>query len=90
MTKFTLDEAKQRLEGANREQLVDRAFGDAEIYWFIDGQSVGGGYFGRTSTVDLEATADREATEFTGWDADELRYTGTLTLSERNDAGGAD
>lgn len=85
MTKFTLDEAKDRLRKASREQLSDRAFGDQEVYWFIDGHSVAGGYFGRTASVGLDATADREATEFHGVDADALHYLGNLTLSEWNE-----
>lgn len=90
MVKFTLAEAKKRLESSSREQLVDHAFSDAEVYWFVSGQSVASGYFGNTSEVGLDATADREATEFRGSEADELRYCGTLTRSERNDSGGDD
>lgn len=88
MEKFTLSEAKLRLETANREQLVDHAFGDAEVYWFINGTSAASGYFGRTAEVYLDETPEREGTEFTGDEASQLRYCGTLTRSERNDAGG--
>lgn len=89
MVKFTLDEARARLTDAKREQLVDHAFGDAEVYWFVNGQTAASGYFGRTASVGLDATADRDETEFTGDDARALRYLGELTLSERNDAGGS-
>lgn len=87
---FTHDEAKALLARSSREQLVDHAFGDAEVYWYLEGQMIASGYFGRTASVDFEASEDHAATEFTGEQAHNLRYCGTLTKSERNDAGGSD
>lgn len=79
-----LAETKALLEGATRQQLVDRAFGDAEVYWYRDGAMIANGYFGRSSEVFVLSVSQT----FTGKDADALRYCGTLTQSQRNDSQG--
>lgn len=85
---MTLDEAKTLLASCTRQQLVDQAFGDAEVYWYDkDGLEVAGGYFGRSAEVGFSSD-DTGRTEFKGDEAWELRYLGELTISERNDSQG--
>lgn len=86
-TQLSLEQAKTLLEKSNREQLVDRAFGDAEVYWYVNGKTIADGYFGHQSEVSFSETVEYATTRFVGESADQLHYTGKLTLSQRNDAG---
>ena len=75
----TLAEATALLNFASREELTDRAFGDAEVYWYKDDEMIASGYFGRSAEVEAAGST------FRGDDAWALRYCGTLTLHERNE-----
>lgn len=81
-----IEEAKNLLNGAVRHELRDHAFGDAELFWELDGEEVGSGYFGSghaSVTISTE-----EYHNFEGDDARELRKCGTLGDVERNDETG--
>jgi cold shock CspA family protein len=82
---FKLREAEALLADSSRYALSDHAFGDSEVTWMKDGKLVASGYFGRTSSVTLEETADRDATSFADEAAMRLRYCGKLARHERND-----
>lgn len=97
VTSLTLDEARNILEGANRWELRDHAFGDREIGWDLpNGVTVAEGYIGHHSYIsfasgtkvdDLNLT---DRIKFEGEDARALAYCGTLTQVSRNDSGGGD
>lgn len=81
---MTFEEVKTFLSQCEREELVDRSFGDAEVYWTLNGEEVAVGYFARgTSSVGSsdfvndppEKVAKRW--KFEGKEADLLRGLGT-------------
>jgi hypothetical protein len=79
---MTLDEAKVILATSVREELRDRAFGDAEVYWIgRDGGETASGYFGSDA-----AEVQVGGTVFTGGAARELREFGKRGRVERNDS----
>jgi hypothetical protein len=70
---YTLEEAKELLDGCLREGLVDYAFGDSEIGWWLDGCHVAEGYFsGSGDSVTIESNGQR----FVGAEARELKHVG--------------
>ncbi len=85
---MTLDEAKKILSECERSELVDHAFGDAEVDWNKDGKEIAAGYFGGTS--ESVGFNDADHTTFMDKEARELRQLGKLVASERNDETGPD
>ncbi len=75
----TIEEAKRILASCTREEMVDRTFGDVEVFWFNnEGVQVAEGYFGPVG----EIVDFSDGSSFTGRG---LRYCGTLTRAKRND-----
>lgn len=94
---MTLDEAKTLLSACVRDELVDHAFGDAEVSWMRNGVEVACGYFGGTGdsvgSYDLITdTEDQKAKRWSFKDADarQLRYLGNSGRHDRNDSIGPD
>lgn len=81
---MNLDEAKEILNGSERHELRDHAFGDMEVTWMKDGEEVGFGYFGKSESVIVTNSP------FFGEAARELLRCGTLVGVERNDSTGPD
>lgn len=100
---LTFEQAKHLLSLAEREELRDHAFGDAEVYWFapFQGRRVevacgffGGGHNG-VSLYNLRKMALDEPEyetvgDFKDEDARELRKCGKLGRVDRNDETGPD
>ena len=89
---LTLEEAQTLLNGCVREELVDHAFGDAEVFWWDankardePGAEVANAYFGGSSN----SVSFRDGRgSFQGDDARALRRCGRLGGVERNDVNG--
>lgn len=90
-----LDEAKKILTPAIRSELRDHAFGDAEVFWYLEDLETKGttqkvfavaatGYFSR-NTKEVTLTSGEK---FLGKDADELRECGVEGQVDRNDETG--
>lgn len=89
------EEAVYLLMSADREELRDHAFGDAEVYWRKDGKDIAIGYFGGEQTritVYEEDSGEhgflKAGFTFTDDDARKLRDTGKLNRVDRNDSTG--
>lgn len=67
---------------ADRYDLVDRAFGDREVTWTLNGEEVASGYFGRHDYITINGL------RLQGDDAYALKYSGKLVHTERNDSMG--
>ena len=80
---MNLTQASKLLVESHRSELVDHAFGDAEVYWEDDkGREIAEGYFGRNSQgVDFV-----DGGSFSSNDAMTLRDLGILVASKRNDS----
>ena len=74
------------MQEAGRHTLADHAFGDAEVDWMKDDQQVASGYFGRSGSVSIMETAERDATSFSDEAAAELRHCGKSVGYARNDS----
>lgn len=97
-TELSFDEAMQRLAGSKKHELLDHAFGDAEVSWYdsaIDSDAtdneIAFGYFnGTISEVTVVTTVGvSSGTKFDGDQARQLREQGTPTI-DRNDTTGPD
>lgn len=80
-----IEEAKTLLDGCLRSELQDHAFGDAEVFWYKDGQEVASGYFAGSVNEVYILSGD---VRFTGTAARELRDCGKQGVIERNDSTG--
>lgn len=76
-------EAKEILDGCERQELRDHAFGDMEITWTRAGFEIAYGFGGRLCGVTMIGGDSFEGTEAIG-----LVSCGTLTQAERNDESG--
>ncbi len=91
---MTYAEATHILAALKREELRDRSFGDAEVYWLDpsvkrDEAEVAYGYFTtKDNTVTIKALNGREEAVFTGAVARLLRAFGASCKVEYNDNGG--
>jgi hypothetical protein len=83
-------EAEAILAAAERDVLEDRAFGDAEIYWMVDGEEIAVAHIGSHSSLTVNATSRFKATRFTGDAAREMRHLGRQRSYQRNDETGDD
>lgn len=84
---MTREEAKELLNGCERHELRDHAFGDAEIFWENKGEVVAEGYFGASfAEVWIKSTGVRFTNDF-AWD---MRKCGELGETSRNDETGPD
>lgn len=84
---MSLTDARAFLEGCLRHELVDHAFGDAEVGWQnAAGEQVASAYFGNSSnSLGINETEQFVASEFSGEDARSLQHAGTLAKRDRND-----
>lgn len=74
-----IEEACYLLMSANREEVQDRSFGDAEIYWSKDGKEIGAGYASYVKdTYKITVAWDETTFSFSGEDAKRLCKLGTL------------
>lgn len=80
-----IEVARVVLAGSQRSRLVDRAFGDEEVYWCRSNVDIAEGYFGRQASVGFAGTAEYTPTTFRDDQARSLRELGTLTKVWRND-----
>jgi hypothetical protein len=80
-----IEVARGILASSQRSELVDRAFGDKEVYWCRGNVDVAEGYFGRQASVGFAGTAEYAPTTFRDDLAQSLRGLGTLTKVWRND-----
>ncbi len=79
----TISEAKLVFRDCTREELVDHAFGDAEVYWYDrEHNEVAVGYFGNSD----EGVDFFDGSSFSGNASCELRYCGDLKRADRNDS----
>lgn len=79
---MTFEEAAKLLETSNRSELVDKFFGDKEVYFTTpDGESIAEGYDGHSNT-----NIHVRGTEFTDAEATHLMKLGKLVGRERNDS----
>jgi len=78
-----VNEAKAILDGCDRDELQDHAFGDMEIAWTRSGFEVAYGFAGRECGVTMVG-----GDSFEGEDARLLITCGTLAHVERNDSTG--
>lgn len=86
---MNLDEAKTFLDGCDRHELRDHAFGDMEVSWTKDETEVACGYLGGANTnIDIHGLS--EDVVFKGDEARALMGCGTLAHRERNDETGPD
>jgi hypothetical protein len=86
--------ARILLDASDRDELIDRTFGDREVTWHSNGSVIATGYFGRESTVTLLsepcsiqqlAYYDGEQHDFTGLDARILARRGNRRVVAYND-----
>jgi hypothetical protein len=84
---MSFDDARAFLTACFRDELVDHAFGDAEIGWHdADRREVATGYIGNSSqSVSIRETPRFAASRFVAEEARELRGEGMLVRHERND-----
>lgn len=83
-----LQQAKEFLKDSDRYELRDRAFGDTEVTWEINGDEVASGYF---STRQAEVWIVSEShIAFEADEARQLRDCGHLAQVSRNDTTGPD
>lgn len=87
---MNLDEAKEFLNQCERSELRDHAFGDAEVYWSLNGEEVATGYFGSSGTGGVSILHNGVTTNFEKDEAQQLRNCGALTNTTRNDETGPD
>jgi hypothetical protein len=86
MNELTFAQVTVLLAGCVRHELVDHAFGDAEVTWMKGDIRVADGYFGKTKQVSpSDPTAPKW--RFEGVLAHLLRRLGTAGSYERNDSG---
>jgi len=79
---MTYEEAVELLSNAHRSELVDKFFGDREVYFTTpEGESIAEGYDGHSNTNIVV-----KGTEFTGDQALNLMKLGKLVARERNDS----
>ena len=88
---MTLDEARTLLNGCDRDELRDHAFGDREMSWWRKGTyntdnpvEIASGYQGGGTSVTIGKV------RFEGTDAYALLGCGTLVRADRNDTTGDD
>lgn len=88
----SFEEAKAFLDTCKRWELKDHAFGDMEVGWHLNEVEVASGYFGgRLNGISIfNPTTHDEVWNCDGPAANNLRYAGTLSSSERNDSTGPD
>lgn len=79
-----LEEAKTLLDGCDRVELRDHAFGDKEVFWDKNGVDIAEGYAGSS----MVSVTMEEGTSFTNDDARALMSCGTLGTVCRNDETG--
>jgi hypothetical protein len=82
-----IEQAKEVLKKATKEELRDHAFGDCEITWYIGRSQIASGYF---SGSEKEVYVLEAAKTFKGPDADALRLCFAKEVIERNDETGPD
>lgn len=90
---MNLEEAKKLLEDSTRSELRDHAFGDREVFWEKDGQTIATGYFGGgqgSVSFDVGDEIPDDTTSFDGEEARELSSLGKLGEIGRNDETGPD
>ena len=82
----TVAEAKEMLSKCHREDLVDRSFGDAEVYWYLGDKEMAVGYYGKSgySVSVLREDGSEKYDEFVADDASALRYTGATSKTNYN------
>jgi hypothetical protein len=83
-----IEVAREMLASSQRSELVDRAFGDREVYWCRSNVDVAEGYFGYrdyVAYVGFAGTTEYAPTMFRDDLAQSLRKLGTLTNVWRND-----
>ena len=86
-----LEEAKDILDSAIRNELRDHAFGDTEVHWMRNGEEVGPGYFGGgAAEVSVLNNETNERHTFRDEAAYNLRSSGIPGKADRNDSGGPD
>lgn len=83
---MNVKEAKEILDGCDRHELRDHAFGDMEISWTLRGFEVAYGYAGGNQWG-VHLVGD---TAFEGEEAKQLVVCGKLMHIERNDETGPD
>lgn len=83
-------EAEYLLNKCDREESRDHAFGDAEVFWSMDGQEIAEGYFGGGSRTVHILIVDSGINTFNGVEANALRLCGKLKSITRNDETGPD
>lgn len=84
-----LEQAVEILEGCERWELRDHAFGDTEVTWTKEETQIASGYFSGSIT-DVCFGADYLWVKFEGDDARRLRECGTESHVSRNDETGPD
>ncbi len=83
---MTLEEARVLLASCTCERLVDRTFGDEEIYWMSpDHEEIASGYFGRdSSSVTFRCSSLVDECSWEGEEARSLRGLGKAGTIEYN------
>lgn len=81
--------AKEFLQGCQRLELRDHAFGDREITWMIGDEEVAGGYFGG-GDKEVWIHEDHGGGLFHGTKARQLAVCGRDPIIGRNDETGPD
>ena len=89
---MTEAEVKALLDTCVRHELVDHAFGDAEVEWFDKQEAkVASGYYGGDRADVLGGDGEYEGKFcYEGREARQFRKCGTLGVRERNDQTGPD
>jgi hypothetical protein len=89
---LNFQEAKDFLNRCVRSECRDHAFGDAEIFFELDGVEVAGGYVGGDPRYSIWAEEDSgyEFEEFAQEETKALLKCGSLGDVERNDSTGPD
>lgn len=83
---MNFDEAKFLLEGCERRELRDHAFGDMEVSWYKGRKIMAEGYYGG-AIPKIHVLND---ISFEGDEALQLMECGKLVQAERNDTTGPD
>ena len=84
---MTFQEATNRLAPCIREECRDHAFGDREVFWSFNGETVATGYAGSTG---FEVSFSDGTGNFVGKHARILMEKGKLGQTYRNDETGDD
>jgi hypothetical protein len=82
--------AIQTLSNAKRSVLADYAFGDSEVQWEMDERVIAGGHFSSKGSAvsfndEIVKKLGYDSGNFSGDEAKQLEYLGTIIHSERND-----